>query len=161
MVGTASVNSSGGMRSKFRALIHCTYFRNALYFEEDSVDLLSMPRQTGPVAWWKRSMGEVFVAHRSDIAHRACRPYNRARSAWAGFPQIQPIFTHLDGSTPMPCVSSYTVPHPGMTPSPSGPPLQVVGPARHHLPSRRRIALLRDGSSMTTLGGGTAGGGGG
>jgi hypothetical protein len=105
-------------------------------------------------------MGEAFVARRSVLAPRTCTPHNCARSVWADFPQIQAIFTHADGLMPTPCMTANPAPRPGVTPRPNGPPLQVVGPARHSLPSRRRIALLPDGSSVTVLGGGAASGGG-
>ena len=137
------------------------YFCPALYRRLDPVDLLSGLRQPGPVARCGMRMGEAFVARRSDLAPRACGPHNHAQSVRADFPQIQAIFTHPDGSTPMPCMISNLVPRPGGPLWPSDPPLQVVGPARLRLPSRRRIALLPVGSSVTVLGGGTARGGGG
>ena len=161
VVGTGSVSPSVGCRSKFSSRIRTPDFRYALYLSSDPVDLLSTLRQAGPVARWGMSIGEIFVARRSDLAPRARRPHNRARSAWAGFPKIQAIFTHPEGSMPMPCMRSNPVPRPGVTPWPSGLPLQVVRPASRRLPSRRRIALLPASSSVTTREGGTAGGGGG
>ena len=61
---------------------------------------------------------------------------------------------------PTPRMRADPAPRPGVTPWPNDPPLQVVGPARHCLPSRRRIALLPDGISVTAVGGGAASGGG-